>query len=404
MVEVRGKSGEIRHLITRDWRFILATFAGTGASFLSTGAAPLTVQVLSDAGFDRQQVGDLATIELATLAVTSLLMTSCVARLSRRMLATVGVLLAAVGFATSALSQSFEAMVVGRLISGAGSGVAMAATYAAIAARLDAERIFAINWILGGLAVAALAIYLPGWIEGGNYPLAFGTYVALCVTALTPLIWIPPHPRPSDGSAPQSTRVNARVSNHGSPFSLPIALSACVAVLAYSIAEMALWPFAYSIPVESGIPYDLVNWVVGITALAGIIGGVVAFWLGNRRGWLLPLTLGSCLSVIGRWTYISAPNPEVLLTGSLLWGIGFYFVSPYQNGLAAALDRRGRVAVATGAMMNFGYAVGPTVGGRTLQFSGESALIAVITGLTLVSLLLLLPAARREDRRTRASL
>jgi predicted MFS family arabinose efflux permease len=90
------------------------------------------------------------------------------------------------------------------------------------------------------------------------------------------------------------------------------------------------------------------------------------------------------------------------MLGGFLWGFGFYFVSPYQIGLAAAIDRHGRVAVAVGAMMNFGYAFGPSVGGRILQHLDSAALLAVIVAMTALSLLLLLPLAVRVDRIARA--
>ena len=96
-------------------------------------------------------------------------------------------------------------------------------------------------------------------------------------------------------------------------------------------------------------------------------------------------------------------EPRGLAAGSLLWGLGFYFVGPYQIGLAAALDRRGRVAVAATALINLGYGVGPALGGRLRQLQIDrgldaSVLVAVIAGATLLSLLLMLPVAIAVDR------
>ena len=87
--------------------------------------------------------------------------------------------------------------------------------------------------------------------------------------------------------------------------------------------------------------------------------------------------------------------------GSLLWGVGFYFVSPYQIGLVAAADRTGRAAVASAAAFNFGYAVGPGLAGRILQYMDREWLMVIIAGSTFVSLLLFLPLAIRVDRAAR---
>ena len=92
----------------------------------------------------------------------------------------------------------------------------------------------------------------------------------------------------------------------------------------------------------------------------------------------------------------------MLVVATLLWGVGFYFVGPYQMGLAAALDRRGRIAVASTAAVNLGYGLGPMLGGRLRQYQVDHSLDAdplgaVIVGGTALSLLLL-PAALRLER------
>jgi predicted MFS family arabinose efflux permease len=93
----------------------------------------------------------------------------------------------------------------------------------------------------------------------------------------------------------------------------------------------------------------------------------------------------------------------MLFLGSLLWGLGFYFVSPYQMGLVAAIDRKGRAAVASAAAFNFGYAVGPGLAGRILQYMDREWLVMFIAASTFVSMLLFLPLAIRVDRDARAA-
>ena len=90
------------------------------------------------------------------------------------------------------------------------------------------------------------------------------------------------------------------------------------------------------------------------------------------------------------------------MCGVFLGGFGFLCVSPFPLGLAAAMDGRGRVAVATGAAMNFGYALGPTIGGRILHHVDPGAFVYVIVSMTLTSLLLQLPVAIHVDRAARA--
>jgi len=380
----------------------------------------VTVQALIDSGMRRQQTGDLGTIELLTVAVCTVFVTPIVDRVSHRKLAVVGALLAALGAAISALSESFAPMVLGRIVIGVGSGLAIAGANAAVSAREDAERIFAIIWTLGGGITVAIAIYLPLVVQGGAYARGFGVMLLLYLAALPLLFWVPARPQSYgtdtaalgiDAGGDASDRVGGvrdwlsqgRAGLLGSLASL--ALLILVGRFVYSLTEMALWQFSYDIPVDHGIPYNTVRYVLGVATFAGLTGAALAAWLGLRWRRVVPLVLGSLVSLAGRWLYLEATATELLVVGTLLWGIGFYFVGPYQMGLAAALDRRGRVAVATAAAVNLGYGLGPTVGGRLRQYQVDHSfetdpLVAVIVGGTLLSLLLLLPAALRLERGT----
>ena len=122
--------------------------------------------------------------------------------------------------------------------------------------------------------------------------------------------------------------------------------------------------------------------------------------MGLRFRRVVPIVIGSLFSVAGRGIYITATSSEALFVAALFWGIGFYFVSPYQIGLAAALDRSGRVAVATAGVSNLGYGLGPTLGGRIRQYQLDhdldpTILVVAIAGATLLSLL---PVALHLDR------
>ena len=387
--------------VRQEWQFVMATFAASGVGYLGSAGAPVIVAGLIDAGLDTQQAGDLGTVELMMLAVTSTLVTPFVARVSHRKLAMGGAALAAVGLLISVMSESYSAMIIGRVLTGSGSGLAISGANAAVAAREDAERIFALIWTMGGGITASLAAGLDSVVKGGNYPMGFGVLLVLCLAGLPFMIWVPPQPsfdhsenKASDdsvGEAPEET----------GPIFGPMAILALLGMFTYSVAEQALWNFGYYIPVEAGVPEDVVGDILGVTVLMGLIGGAFAVWLGTRWGRVAPIVVGSLCSVAGRWIFISSATTEWVFVGGLLWGLGFYFVSPYQIGLVAALDRHGRVAVAAGGAMNFGYAMGPTIGGRILKELEPSAFLAVIVGATILSLLLLLPLALKIDRKGR---
>ncbi len=392
--------------VRREFRFVLATFAASGIGYLGSAAAPIIVQALIDAGLDHHHAGDLGTIELLALAVASTLITPYVPVVSHRKLAVGGALMAALGLVISAFSVGYAVMIAGRLVTGAGSGLAISGANAAVAAREDAERIFAIIWTMGGAVTGALAMMLPGVVAGGNYPAGFGALLLLCIVGLPCILWIPPKPVAAPAQLTTESAGTMTGTPGGSELGLgkafgPLAMMAIAGMFLYSAGEQALWTFAYNIPIEAGVDPTLASQILAFTTMMGLAGGAIAALLGVRLGRVLPIVVGTLFSAVGRWLYISAASSGTLLAGALFWGVGFYFVSPYQIGLAAALDRKGRVAVASAGAMNFGYAVGPGMAGRILQYMDRDWLMAVIAGSTVASMLLLLPLAIRVDRSAR---
>jgi DHA1 family inner membrane transport protein len=404
---LRQSAEAFRTELEREWRFIIATFAASGTGYLGSAAAPFIVEALIQAGLSHRQAGDLGTIELTTLALGTILTTPIVPHVSHRKLAVGGVLVAAMGLVISALSEAYLPMIVGRVIIGTGSALAIAGANAAIAAREDAERVFAIIWTMGGAITALLSLGLPKLVAGGNYPGGFWVLLMLCAAALPLVFWVP-HQPPSLAGAGETSgdpRVALEDPTPAGRFGAfgPMAMLVLAAIFVYSVAEQMLWQFSYELAVDAGIPGEKVGPIIGFTVAMGLVGGAIAAWLGLRLGRSLPLVIGTLFSVAGRWIFIEATTTDMLWAGGLLWGLGFYFVSPYQIGLAAAIDRRGRVAVASAGASNLGYGLGPTIAGRIRQYQVDheldhSMLILVIAGGTALSLLLLLPMAIRADR------
>jgi len=401
MPKLRVGWNEFLSAAERDWRFIFATASASGVGYLGSIAAPVIVQALIESGLNYQQAGNLGTIELMMLALSSTLVTPYVPLVSHRRLAIGGVLFAVVGLVVSVLSTSLLDMTIGRIITGLGSGLAISGANAAIAAREDAERIFAIIWTIGGGITALVARYLPEYVKDGNYPVGFMVLLGICVVGVPFMIWLPP--RPVFRGAMTDVRDHAAGAPSDEPAGLrvvfsPMALATLFGILIYSAAEQALWQFAYNIPIEAGIPEEIATRILAFATLMCLAGGVTAAVLGVRLGRITPLVVGSLLSVAGRWVYIASASSEWLFVGGLMWGLGFYFVIPYQIGLVAAIDRSGRVAVAAGAAANFGYAIGPTIAGYILQHLDSQALIYVVCGATFMSMVVMLPLAFRVDR------
>jgi len=297
--------------VRREYQFVLATFAASGIGYLGSAAAPAIVNALIDAGLDHQQAGDLGAIELLALALAVVLITPYVPIVSHRKLAIGGTLLAALGLAISAFSVGYTAMIVGRIAIGAGSGLAISGANAAVAAREDAERIFAIIWTMGGGITASLTMYLPRVVEGGEYPLGFGALFLVAFIGLPCLFWLPHKPvapaQPATESADSTAKPSGSsdLKSGSSDSDLKAAFGPLVwlvfaGMFVYSAAEQGLWAFAYNLPVEAGVDPTLAARIVAFTTIMGLAGGAIAALLGVRLGRVFPIVLGCLLSASGR--------------------------------------------------------------------------------------------------------
>jgi MFS family permease len=239
----------------------------------------------------------------------------------------------------------------------------------------------------------------------------FGVLLALSLAAAPLMIWVPPRPREFGDEADDvsTTLTEADRALEGRFGALGVsAVLVLSAMFIYAVAEQAIWQFSFELTMDAGIAMDDTRWILGFTTLMGLVGGAFAAWLGLRMGRIFPLVAGSLCSATGQSIWIAASDTGTLWAGGMLWGFGFYFVSPYQMGLAAAIDRRGRVAVLAGGLLNLGYGLGPTLGGRIRQYQVDHdldrlILIIAIAGMTLLSMGLCVAAATRLERRSRAA-
>ncbi len=231
----------------KEWAYLSGVFAGSGVGYLGSAGAPVIVAALIESGLGTQQAGDLGTIELTMLAITSTVVLPLVTRVSHRRLMVFGAVVAVVGLAISTASEGYAAMVLGRVLTGGGSGLAISGANAAVAARGDAERVFALIWTAGGAITAALSFGLPFVTADGNYPMAFLVLLVLCLAGLPLMRWVP-HSRAQStetelesSGAEQST---GPAEPGGAILTLPAGL-ALAGIFVYSIAETALWNFGY---------------------------------------------------------------------------------------------------------------------------------------------------------------
>jgi predicted MFS family arabinose efflux permease len=276
-------------------------------------------------------------------------------------------------------------LALARVAAGLGEGATIAAANSAAASGRGPDRLFAQASVLSGLIFAAALVVLPWAIEPWGHSGGFGAIVAISALCIPLLFWLPTFP---DSLAASQGQVGRRF----------LGIATLASVLLFSLGQGAIWAFSERIGVGIGFSREEVGLALGVTTLAGLVGGVIAAVLGTRGGRPLLLTLGLGANVVATWMVVIAGSSELYLAGLLAWGIAFFFALPYLLGTAAALDPLGRWTAAAAGVAAVGVAIGPGAAGMMVGGSGYPALGGFVIACGVGAAVLILPVARAVDR------
>ncbi|WP_369246499.1 MFS transporter [Streptomyces sp. R41] len=356
---------------TTPWPLVALFTAGYLAAYL----LPTTVGRL-DAGLplSATQAGAIGSALLLSSAAAGFLLAARVDRFGPRRLARTGLLLAAVGYGTAALSSTVPLVIAGAIVGGFGSGTATTVAATGIAAQRDPHR----TTTLGLLGVSALAgaLYLtiPHLGPAHGLPLA-----AIACTALLVL--------PLAGRLPARTPAT-RTLRATTPLPHPRSgLVLAAAMLFWSLAQNSLWGVSGRIGLtQAGLTEVTVGVVFAVALGAGLLGVIGAGALGPRLGLALPIGAGTALIAGCIALSAAASDLSSFATGEIAWNTLYPVVLSYVIGLAASLDPRGRWAVLVGSASSLGTACGPLAGSLLSARAGFPAMgVLLALGLLLVT-------------------
>ncbi|MEV8033066.1 MFS transporter [Streptomyces sp. NPDC086182] len=358
------------------------------AGYLAAYLLPTTVGRL-DAGLplSATQAGAVGSVLLLGSASAGFLLASRVDRFGPRRLARAGLLLAALGYGTAALSAAVPLVVAGAIVGGFGSGTATTVAATGIAGRHDPHRVTALGLLgVSGLA-GALYLTIPRLGPAHGVPLAAIACTALLALSLTGRL-------PARTPAAHTLRTVTPLPHRRSGLLL------AGAMLFWSLAQNSLWGVSGRIGLtQAGLTEVEVGAVFAVALGAGLLGTIGAGALGPRLGRALPIGLGTAL--IAGCIALSAAATDLtsFAAGEIAWNALYPVVLSYVIGLAASMDPRGRWAVLVGSASSLGTACGPLTGSLLSARAGYPAMGTVLAaGLLLVGVPMTLVALR--PRRT----
>lgn len=373
--------------------FLVAVLEGYDLQIISS-AGPALQKVMN---LSQEQVGFFLSATLIGLAIGAVLGGWLADRIGRKPVVLVSVAALGVFTFATALSTTYEMVVITRILAGVGLGGAMPTLIATMTEISSADKTTsAVTTMIVGQPLGGIISGLVGRSLAMNYgwQSLFVVGGILTVLTLPLLIKYLPETRPAGSSGGQpklpSTQALFGDGRAAATVLLWTAFILTLALLSILLGWTPLLVKGMGFPIPVGI-----NTIIAINA-GGIVGGLIVSRAIDRIGVRVPMLVLYAVMAVGLLIFAAAKTPTALMAAAFLVGLGvlggqftLYGIAPRiypLNGRASGVG----FAVAMGRI---GSVFAPIVVGIALgQGAGASASIqamapiAIIAGLALFGL------------------
>lgn len=300
-------------------------------------------------GLSEVTAGRLISAQLFAMALASVIVTRVVARIPRRILATIATLTIIVANSLCLLGDSITSLAIGRIGTGLGEGTLMAVAGAVIAASAAPHRIFSLVGLVVAVVASVALLSVPFIVDVFGHRGTFGLLALCALLSLLLLPWLP-------SALPAAPRV-AQASGlmQGS------ALLLLFAFAMLWIGASGLWIFAERLGARIGLGLTGIGACLAVGQLVGIAGPLAADRYGLRLG-LARSLVGGCLGMAGGGLlFVFGAGKTSYALGAALLSFFVMFLVPCFRSLMAQLDPGGRVVSASAAFYTLAFALSPAI-------------------------------------------
>lgn len=365
----------------------LVVIAAGAFCFVTSETLPsgMLTLIASGLGESVSATGQLITVYAAVVMIFSLPLTGLTKRVPRRGLLAGTLVVFAVASLVAAMAQTFEALVVARVISGLAHALFWSVAAAAATGLFppDIRGRMVARLSVGSALGPVLGVPLATWLaQMTDWRLPFvaltviGLVLGVCVFVLLPSY------SPELGGAARGTSPDAR------RFGILLVV-VCVAV----IGGMATMTYRASYILDhANFPDAWLAIVLGISGGAGTVGTLaVGRYLDRHpQASLVVVLIGLGLSTFGLWTLGAS---QIAVIGAFVLNgacFGAMVATLMHRGLLFAPGNTDIAMAAVSTVFNLGIAGGAFFGGRVVDTWAVGAVPALSTGLIAVALVVVL--------------
>lgn len=387
----------MRNLMPENWGLLLSAFAAAyGVGLLALLALPFLIgAAIDDLALDEAQAGFLLSAEFIFAMVASLLVAPVMGRAPRRTLAITGAAIAICANIASASVADIYVLAVIRCVAGAGAGLCLACGNACVSSARDPDR------LAGQMNVLFVVLFIGVMISFAHTMASYGLsglFYAMAVTqGAMLLLFIPKMPQ-----RPLIIHEEHHGARSGRSLFSAVAICMMAAMFFFSMRDTMGWAFVERVGINAGYDVETLGLLFSAQAFFGMAGPVVAAVIGKRFGFSIPVTIGIIASGAVSLGYVLSESSIVIYTTAVMMiSLTYFYTLAYLTGLAAALDRQGRIAAAAGSFLTLGIAAGPAVSGVLVAAGGYMFVawgMLVVIVLTLLAALVPLASIRLDDK------
>jgi predicted MFS family arabinose efflux permease len=383
----------VRHSDTLHALLTMIAFSMIGNTVLVV--QPMVVGALVDLlHFSERDAGFVAAAELLGFSLGSLALLTFVHRVNRRMLALVGVAIVVGVDIVACLIATFPLMLVLRFMAGVGAATAYAVFPTLAAASSRPERVFGIVNATS-IAYAGVFVWLaPKLLHVWHLPGIFLTMAALALIVSPTIGWTLAY------ADDQSARDGARAEGARAHWKLnPNIVMLLGVIFVLYIGHGGIWAYQERIGVAAGLAKEEVGRLLGSSMLIwGVAGSLLATWAGLAIGRIWPQVISLGASILAAALLVLGTSMLAYGVACALIAFSWFYGLPYQTGLLALVDPKGRANIGGVLASTTGSALGPTLAALLLGIGGHTA-IGVMAGFCyLVCLILVLLSIRELTR------
>lgn len=352
-----------------------ALVVGHCAGLVDLVALPVWVGALiSRFGFGPREAGALVTLFLLGAVLASVLTARNFTRLPRKALTVAGFGLAALAFLLASQQTAFLPLAALHLLGGLANGMALSLVHGTMGRAGNPHRLFAFAGIgLGLFGVIYMGAVPQLMLQHGGMVLFFSFGAIMALATLVALLAFPKVEDRTQGATPRSPLAPGVMSVVAG-----VSLMTFNQAMVFSFVEVigSARGFAPQAIVGTLIALGLVNFV-GPAPLAALLEKRLSAGRVVIAGPMVQAVLALVItfaSVFALWAPVAAVFVAVQV-----------FTHTFAFGLLSRMDKSGRTAAATPAMLMTGSALGPIIGGALLEGISIEALglmAVVVAGLS----------------------